>query len=64
MGPEAPFGTLTEHPFHSRKEGMRSEHPEQVDGTKLGQAFRTPLAPSGVLNGTAMTFGARTMVPL
>lgn len=63
LGPDAPLGVGTEHSSHFRKAGTRLENPEQVDGVKLGSIFGLPSGSSGVLDGTAVTFGARAMGP-
>lgn len=63
VGSDAPRGAHTEYPSHSRKARTRPEHSEQVDGMRLGPVFGSPSGPSGVLDGTAVTFGARAMGP-
>lgn len=63
LGPDASLGVRTEHPSHSRKSGTRLENPGQVDGVRLGSVFGSPSGSSGVLDGTAVTFGARAMGP-
>lgn len=59
--PEPALGALTEHPPLSSQAGKRPKHLVHNDGTRLGPSFGGSTGPTGVLDGTAVTFGARAM---
>lgn len=61
--PGPALGALTEHLPLSQKAGKRPKNEAYVDGTRLGPSFGVAGGPSGILDGTAVTFGPRAIGP-
>lgn len=57
------IGALTSGPNISPRAGKRPEQAGKINETRLGPPFGGASSPSGVLDGTAVTFGARAMGP-